>query len=238
MSVTSSNLVTDDLNRILRAVPPSYRHEFGRLEAVVLHTGTVLQEADHEIDHVYFPSRGLVSLLSLDTDGASIEIGLIGSEGMVGVPVILGGISPHRAVVQMSGAALRMPSRLIVEQFHRNEHVNSLLLRYTNALMVQIGQHSICNCYHTIQERFCRWLLLARDGARSNTLHLTHDLVARLIGTRRASVTVAAGLLQRSGLIRMARGQIHILDDAGLESAACECYAIIRDSLQPLAPTS
>jgi CRP-like cAMP-binding protein len=122
----------------------------------------------------------------------------------------------------------------ICDEFQKNKTFQELLLRYTNAFLIQIAQSSICNCYHTLQERLCRWLLIARDAAGSDSLRLTHDLIAHLLGTRRASVTVAAGLLQRAGLIRTKRGEIQILDAAGLEEIACECYWILREGSRRL----
>jgi CRP-like cAMP-binding protein len=127
----------------------------------------------------------------------------------------------------MGGSAFRMPSEQVCEEFRRNPFLRDLLLRYTNSFLVQISQSSICNCYHTLQERLCRWLLVAADALRSHNLLLTHDVIARLLGTRRASVTVAAGLMQRAGLIKMSRGRITILDRAGLEAMSCECYGIL-----------
>jgi hypothetical protein len=151
---------------------------------------------------------------------------------MVGVPVILGGVAPYRAIVQMGGDAFRIGSRRMYEEFKRNPFLRDLLLKYTNSFLIQIAQSSICNCYHTLQERLCRWLLVARDAVHSDVLFLTHDLVARLLATRRASVTVAAGLLQRAGLIKISRGQITILDAQGLAAMSCECYSIVRNSVR------
>jgi hypothetical protein len=133
-----------------------------------------------------------VSIVSLNSEGASVEIGLIGYEGMVGVPVILGGVMPYQAVVQMGGDAFRIRGRRLYEEFRQNPFLRDLLLRCTNTFLIQIAQSSLCNCYHTLQERFCRWLLVARDAVRGDVLVLTHDVIARLLGTRRASVTVAA----------------------------------------------
>jgi len=170
----------------------------------------------------------------MNSEGSTVEIGLVGSEGMVGVPAILGGVTPYRAVVQMGGDAYRIRGQRLYDEFRKNPFLRDLLLKYTNTFLVQIAQSSICNCYHTLQERLCRWLLVARDAVHSDVLLLTHDVVARLLGTRRASVTVAAGLLQRAGLIKIGRGQITILDAPGLESMSCECYHILRDGVRRL----
>jgi CRP-like cAMP-binding protein len=215
-------------NKILAALPSSSRDWIQSLEPVKLTVGTVLYEPDETIEHVYFLTNALVSIISMNSEGATVEIGLVGYEGMVGVPAILGGVTPYRAVVQMGGEAFRIRGQKLYEEFRRNPFLRDLLLKYTNAFLIQIAQSSICNCYHTLQERVCRWLLVARDAVRSDVLVLTHDVIARLLGTRRASVTVAVGLLQRAGLIKISRGQICILDPEGLEAMSCECYTILR----------
>lgn len=219
-------------NKLLSSLPHDSREWFEQLEPVKLRSGMVLYEPDEDIQHVYFLNNALVSIISMNSEGATVEIGLVGNEGMVGVPVILGGVAPYRAIVQMGGDAFRINSRRIYEEFRKNPFLRDLLLKYTNAFLIQIAQSSICNCYHTLQERLCRWLLVARDAVRSDVLFLTHDLVARLLATRRASVTVAAGLLQRAGLIKISRGQITILDPQGLAAMSCECYDIVRNSVR------
>ncbi|HLH30466.1 MAG TPA: Crp/Fnr family transcriptional regulator [Terriglobia bacterium] len=217
------------MNKILAALPTSSREWVKTLEPVKLSTGAVLFEPDQAIEHVYFLTNALVSIISMNSEGSTVEIGLIGYEGMVGVPAILGGVTPYRAIVQMGGDAFRIRGEKLYDEFRKNPFLRDLLLKYTNMFLIQIAQSSICNCYHTLQERLCRWLLVARDAVRSDALILTHDIIARLLGTRRASVTVTAGLLQRAGLIKMSRGQITILDPAGLQAMACECYSILRD---------
>ncbi len=226
----SPNIVVS--NKILGALTQADRDLLTSLEPVQLQTGTVLYEPEDKIEYVYFPNDALVSILSLSSEGATIEIGLIGHEGMIGLSAILGGVTPYRSVVQMGGLAYRMRGQHASDEFRRNKAFQDILLKYTNSFLVRIAQSSICNCYHTLQERLCRWLLVARDGTRSNSLSLTHDLIARLLGTRRASVTVAAGLLQKAGLIRTGRGEITIVDSNGLEEMACECYWILREGAQ------
>jgi CRP-like cAMP-binding protein len=219
-------------NQLLSSLPYESRELLQLLEPVKLRSGMILSEQDEDIQHVYFLNNALVSIISMNSEGATVEIGLVGNEGMVGVPVILGGVAPYRAIVQMGGDAFRIGSRTLCEEFRKNPFVRDLLLKYTNAFMIQIAQSSICNCYHTLQERLCRWLLVARDAVQSDVLFLTHDLVARLLATRRASVTVAAGLLQRAGLIKISRGQITILDAQGLAAMSCECYSIVRKGVR------
>jgi CRP-like cAMP-binding protein len=220
------------MNKILAALPTSLRDWMETLEPVRLSAGTVLFEPDEVIEHVYFLTNALVSIVSMNSEGTSVEIGSIGYEGMVGVPAILGGVTPYRAVVQMGGSAFRIGGRKLYEEFRRSPFLRDLLLKYTNTFLIQIAQSSLCNCYHTLQQRLCRWLLVARDGVRSDVLMLTHDVIAHLLGTRRASVTVTAGFLQRAGLIKIGRGQIAILDPQGLESLSCECYSILREGVR------
>ena len=221
-------------NRILAALRKSSDEWLQTLEPVTLRAGMVLYEADEAIEHVYFLDGALVSIISMSTEGATVEIGLVGNEGIVGVPAILGGVAPYRAIVQVGGNAFRIRGERIYSEFRRNPFLRDLLLRYTNAFLIQVAQSSICNCHHTLQERLSRWLLVAHDAVGSDILLLTHDVIARLLGTRRASVTVAAGLMQRAGLIKISRGQITILDPRGLEAMACECYAILRDRVRRL----
>ena len=225
-------LPPESMNKILGSLSTTSPRWLETLELVTLPTGTVLYEPDKKIEHVYFLNNALVSIVSMNSEGATVEIGLIGHEGMVGVSAILGGVTPYRAVVQMGGDAFRIRGQTLYEEFRSNPFLRDLLLKYTNAFIIQIAQSTICNCYHTLQERLCRWLLVARDAVRGDVLMLTHDVIARLLGTRRASVTVAAGLLQRAGLIQINRGQITILDPAGITAMSCECYGILRDGIR------
>jgi CRP-like cAMP-binding protein len=224
----------ESMNKILAALPTSSRHWLETLQPIALPKGAVLCEPDDNIEHAYFLNSALVSIVTMNSGGWTVEIGLIGHEGMVGVPAILGGVTPYRAVVQMGGDAFRIRGQKLYEEFRRNPFLRDLLLKYTNAFIIQISQSSICNCYHTLQERLCRWLLVARDAVGSDVLVLTHDVISRLLGTRRASVTVAAGLLQRAGLLKISRGQITILDPVGLQTMSCECYGILRTGMSRL----
>src|SRR5262245_53220574 len=154
----------ENMNKILAALPTDSRHWVETLEPIELPKGTVLNEPDEKIEHVYFLNNALVSIITMNSDGGTVEIGLVGHEGMVGVPAILGGVTPYRAVVQMGGDAFRTRCQGLREEFRRNTFLRDLLLKYTNAFIIQISQSSICNCYHTLQERLCRWLLVARDA--------------------------------------------------------------------------
>src|ERR1051326_3157255 len=186
----------ESMNKILALLPTASRHWLQTLEFVTLPTGAVLSEPDEKVQHVYFLNNALVSIISMNSEGSTVEIGLVGNEGIVGVPVILGGVTPYRAIVQGGGRALRIRGETLYAEFRRNPYLRDLLLKYTNAFMIQVAQSSICNCYHTLQERLSRWLRVARDAVGSDVLFITHDVIARLLGTRRASITVAAGLMQ------------------------------------------
>jgi len=223
-------------NGILSALPESSFQVFDQLEVVQLAAGDVLFNPDTEIQYVYFLTDALVSIVCLGSDGSAIEVGLIGHEGMVGLPVILGGVTPYQAVVQVSGQACRMSVAAISELFNADENLRQVLLTYINAFVVMTAQYSICNCYHTLQERVCRWLLVASDRVGSNSLAMTHDMIARLLGTRRASVTVTVGLLERAGLLKRRRGMLFIDDRAGLEQTACECYGTLKAAFNAASP--
>jgi len=220
---------------LLTLLPEESRQALPPLEQVMLQSGMVLYEADEKIEHAYFPEDALVSIVSTNSDGHTVEIGMVGCDGMIGVPGLLGGKTPYRAVVQAAGLALRMKCGSLVEdEYKDNKAFQELLLKYANMFMVQVAQSSLCNCFHPLPERLSRWLMVAGDAARSNTLRITHDTIARLLGTRRASVTSTAGLLQRAGLIRLSRGQIVIVDPKGLEQTCCECYGILKESIRQL----
>jgi CRP-like cAMP-binding protein len=232
---TYDDIPAAGMNKILALTNRTSRpYWMASLEPVQLAKDTILYDADERINYVYFLNNALVSILSTSSEGSTVEVSMIGYEGMVGVHAILGGVSPHRAVVQIGGDGFRIRGDQLNEEFRNNPLLHDLLLRYTNALLIQISQFSICNCYHSLDERLCRWLLVARDAVRGDVLMLTHEVIARLLGTRRASVTVAAGLLQRAGLIKISRGQLTILDPQGLQAASCECYDILRKGIRCL----
>ena len=216
-------------NLILNALP---REEYERLapalEPVRLHSGEVLVRADEPVTHVYFPNSGTVSVISVFEDGGSVEAGMVGYEGMFGVNAFLGSVvSPLEAIVQLPGDGLRMRADVLRREFRAGGKLNDLLLRYTQAFIIQIAQTAACNRAHKMVGQLARWLLMCQDRAHSDELALTQEFIAAMLGTRRASVTEAAGVLQNAGLIGYRRGIIHILDRKGLEAASCECYRIV-----------
>lgn len=202
----------------------------GTLEDVQLRLGDSIYESGIEIRHLYFPTSGIVSLLQVMENGSSAELAVVGCEGVVGVAMFMGGggITPSRAVVQASGRAYRLPSGIMLKEFSRGGDFQRLLLRYTQALVVQMAQSAVCNRHHSVEQQLCRWLLMSLDRLATNELVMTQEMIANMLGVRREGVTEAAGKLQRRKLIRYARGRITVLDRPKLENSACECYAVVK----------
>ncbi len=199
--------------------------------------GHVLYESGSTLQHVYFPTDSIVSLLYVMEDGASAEIAVVGNEGMVGIALFMGGeTTPNRAVVQSAGHAYRLPGGLLKEEFSRAGSLQHLLLKYTQALLTQMSQTAVCNRHHSVDQQLCRWLLLSLDRLPTNTLTMTQELIANMLGVRREGVTESAGKLQAAGLIRYSRGRITVIDRPGLEKACCECYAVVKKEFDRLLP--
>jgi len=191
--------------------------------------GEAIYESGGKLQHVYFPTTSIVSLLYVLADGASAEIAVVGNEGILGISLFMGGeTTPSRAVVQSAGFGYRLPAQLLKKEFNRAGPVLHLLLRYTQALITQMTQTAVCNRHHSVEQQLCRWLLLSLDRLSSDSLTMTQELIANMLGVRREGVTEAAGKLQRAGLIRYSRGRIDVLDRPGLERAVCECYAVVK----------
>jgi CRP-like cAMP-binding protein len=218
-------------NHILCSLPATqYQRLLPQLEPVELPLGKILYEPYEPIQHVYFPNEGVISVVSMLESGVSIEVGVVGSEGMLGIPVVLGTMDEanRRSLVQIAGRGLRMRAETLRQEFKRGGRLHDLLLRYTHAFITQISQTAACNRIHHIDERLARWLLACRDRVRSDRLNLTQEFIAEMLGTRRAGVTVAAGRLQEQGVISYSRGKILILNRRRLEDFSCECYRIVR----------
>jgi len=219
-------------NQLLATLP---REEYQRLLAglvpVTLALGDILHEPGELIRQIYFPNEGLlVSLLTLVENHGALEIGLVGSEGMVGLPLAQGiGMSSVRTVVQGTGTALRMESAGFCEALETCPALQRALHRYTHALIAQITQTAACNRFHQVEARLARWLLMASDRLQSDLIRFTHEWLADLLGVRRVGITVAASALQQRKLIQYSRGNITILDREGLKASACECYQKIKD---------
>jgi CRP-like cAMP-binding protein len=229
-------LVADLKNQLLASLLKLDRDRLApHLHAVDLVQGDVIYSAGDNIDTVYFPQTAVVSLLSALEDGSTTEVGLIGREGMVGLSVFLGGaVTAERAVVQINGTALKMAAADLAQELRRGSPLQVQLLRYTGSFIALVTQSVICSQHHSLEARFARWLLMMRDYSESNTLQLTHEMVAGMIGTRRAGVSMATRALRERGLIDSSRGMIEIVNGDGLESAACECYSIIREEFAEL----
>ena len=200
--------------------------------------GHVLYEPGSAMRHVYFPTNSIVSLLYVMEDGSSAEIAIVGNEGIVGISLFMGGeTTSSRAVVQSAGQAYRVPGKYLKDEFFRAGPFQRLLLRYTQALITQMGQTAVCNRHHSVEQQLCRWLLMSLDRLPSNELTMTQELIANMLGVRREGVTEAAGKLQKLALIRYNRGHIVVVDRPALEAHACECYAVVKlefDRLLPL----
>jgi CRP-like cAMP-binding protein len=213
-------------NRLLAELPAKdYARLAPGLETVTITYGEVLYEPGQVMSEVYFPSDCLVSLLTLVEGHRALEVGLVGREGLVGARLALGATtSTVRALVQGTGTALRMKAELFLREFRRSPTLQRVLLKFTDTLMTQISQTAACNRFHIVEARLARWLLMTAERMRSAEFHLTHDFLADMLGVRREGVTLSASALQRRGLISYRRGNITVLDQAGLEAASCSCY--------------
>jgi CRP-like cAMP-binding protein len=233
------NTHSPDENHLLAALPAEIRARlFPHLESIQMPLGTVIYESGNELHNVYFPTTAIVSLLYVMLDGASAEIAVVGNEGLVGVALLLGGESmPNRAIVQSAGHVYRLKGDLLKQELKRDNGLQPLLLRYTQALLTQMAQTAVCNRHHTLDQQLCRWLLLSLDRLPSNHLVMTQELIANMLGVRREGVTQAAGNLQKAGLIEYQRGHITVIDRAGLEARACECYAVVKKECERLLPS-
>ena len=225
-------------NGLLTMLPDAdWQRWLPQLERVALPAGRVLHAPGVASEYVYFPTTAIVALLYVMEDGDSAEVAVVGNEGVVGVAAILGGRStPAHAVVQIAGQALRMASQSLTNEFNQSAPVAHLLLRYTQALMVQVAQTAVCNRHHSLDQRLCRWLLLNLDRVQGSELAMTQESIANALGVRREGVTEAALRLQKACLIRYSHGRITVLDRSGLERRTCECYAVLRKERDRLLP--
>ncbi|MDD2881031.1 MAG: Crp/Fnr family transcriptional regulator [Rhodoferax sp.] len=206
-----------------------------QLELVQLALGQMLYDPGTQMRHAFFPTTSIVSLHYVTETGASAETAGVGNEGVVGIALFMGGdTTSSSAVVQTAGQAYRLDRHVLKEEFDKGGALQRLLLRYTQALMTQMAQTATCNRHHSVEQQLCRWLLLTLDRLPDRELVMTQELVASMLGVRRESVTDAAGHLQSMGYIRYRRGHIGVLDRAGLQTAACECYGVVKKELDRL----
>lgn len=219
------------VNRLLLSLPDDeyllLRHH---LEPVDLPQQKILYEPAEKIDFAYFPNTGMTSLVIAVRDGRSVEVGIVGKEGMVGTPIVAGMRSgPCRAIMQIAGSGLRIKSELLYDRLHDAPALRLSLNRYGLRQGLEVAQIAACNRLHEIEQRLARWLLMCQDRVDSEFLPLTHEFLAEMLGSARPTVTLASGTLQRAGLIENARGTVKILNRKQLECAACECYGIIQN---------
>lgn len=227
-------------NHLLAALPAA---EFDRLsphlELVQMLLGEMVYDPGEQLQHVYFPTTAIVSLHYVTESGASAESAGVGNEGMVGISLITGGnTTPSSAVVHTMGHAYRLDRHILKQEFNRASSLQSLLLRYTQALITQMMQTAACTRHHSVEQQLCRWLLLTLDRTPSNALVMTQELIARMLGVRREGITESAGELQRAGLIQYRRGHITVIERSGLEKRVCECYAVVKKEFERLLPAT
>ncbi len=232
---TSSEI---QLNDLLSALPETQLERWlPHLELVEMPLGAVIFESGQLESHAYFPTSGIVSLLYVMKNGDSAEIAVVGNEGMVGVALFMGGnTTTSRAVVQAAGLGYRLKASHLSAGFDLGGPVAKLLLRYTQALMTQMAQTTVCNRHHSLDEQLCRWMLLSLDRLPGNELAMTQELISNMLGVRREGVTEAALKIQAAGFISYSRGRIKVLDRAGLEQRACECYSVVKFEYERLLP--
>ena len=223
-------------NLLLASLPDSDRHRLVRqLSPVLLKRGDVLCDPDVRLRHLYFPTTSVVSLLAVSETGTSTELALTGREGVVGVGLFLGATpATLRAVAHVAGEAWSLSASALETEFERGGALQRVLLRFALALMTQISQAVVCNRHHSIEQAFCRWLLMIRDRVGSDSLQVTQQLVADSLGVRREGIVEAAGRLQDAGCISNARGVITVVDRAALELRSCECYRVVADEFARL----
>jgi CRP-like cAMP-binding protein len=217
-------------NLLLAALPkPEFERLLPHFELIPMTLGSVLYESGGRLEHVYFPTTSIVSLLYVMEDGASAEIAVVGNEGILGVSLFMGGeTTPSRAVVQSAGYGYRLRANYMKLEFNRGGPLLHLLLRYTQALITQMSQTAVCNRHHSLEQQLCRWLLLSLDRLPTSELTMTQELIANMLGVRREGVTAAAGNLQRAGVISYSRGRITVTDRPKLEATVCECYSVVK----------
>jgi CRP-like cAMP-binding protein len=218
------------LNYLLAALPLDERERIApHLSPISMQLGQVVYESGDHLSHVYLPTTAIISMLYVMENGASAEIAVVGRDGLLGVALFMGGETmPNRAIVQSAGQAFRLSGEIVKQEFARGGAIQRLFLRYTQALITQMAQTAVCNRHHSIGQQFCRWLLLSLDRLESNDVRMTQELIANMLGVRRASVTETARKLQDDGAIRYSRGLIEVVDRRRLEAQVCECYKVVK----------
>ena len=240
MSAPPRRIADPRQNQLLAALPDAeWQRWLPDLEPVDLPLGMVLCESGCAPAYAYFPTTAIVSLLYMTQHGASVEVAVVGNDGVVGLSLFMGGnATPSQALVQHAGQGYRLRAQVAKKEFNRAGPVLTMLLRYTQAMIAHVAQTAMCNRYHSIDQQMCRRLLLGLDRLPSDRLVMTQELLASLLGVRREGVTAAALKLQQAGVIRYRRGHIDVLDRQRLEQRTCECYAVARQEYRRLLPMS
>jgi CRP-like cAMP-binding protein len=217
-------------NHLLAALPAGELARIKtKLEPVSFKLGDVLYESGNKMDYAYFPTTAIISMLYVMENGATAEIGVVGNDGMIGNALFMGGdTTTSRAIIQSAGEIFKMKAKDLKAEFKLGGGFQEMMLRFTQALLTQVSQTAVCNRLHTVEQQFCRWLLLSHDRLDSDNLVMTHDLISNMLGVRREGITLAAQKLAKRKLIRNVRGTITIIDRQGLEGAVCECYAVVN----------
>lgn len=227
------------LNRMLASLPAKdYERLLNDLELVEMPLGWTMSEAGDHVNYLHFPISGIVSLIYSLEDGSSSETALVGHEGMVGISIFMGGESmPTSTEVQSAGHAYRLSRKVMKREFALGGQLQHVALLFTQALIAQTSQTAVCNQHHSLDQKMCRWLLMTLDRSGSNELKVTQELIGKLLGVRRESVTQILGQFQKDHLIERARGRITVLDRGKLEKRVCECYAVVQDEYERLLPS-
>jgi CRP-like cAMP-binding protein len=228
--------ITRGSNVLLDLLPEQDRRKLlPHLTRIDLRSGTILVEPYTPLKHAYFPCDSMVSLLSLTSDGTSVEVATVGSEGLIGVAALLQAKSiPYQAVVQSGGGASRIEIDKLKTLFDERVSLRRVVLRYLHALMTQTAQSAVCNRFHSVEQRLARWILSSRDRTHRKSFGYTQEFLSHMLGTDRSSTTLAAGMLKRAGLIQYTRGTIRILDSKGLEQVVCECYHLVKREFEDI----
>jgi len=226
-------------NRLLNLLGDRDRAELRpHLKDFALVVGTVLHAPGGAIEHVYFPTSGMVSLLTLMKTGESIETGIVGKEGVVGASIASDdSLSTNQATVQVAGSALRLDGEKFLELYQANLAFRTLINRFQSVILIQAQQSAACHAIHTVEARLSRWLLQSQDMTETEFVPLTQEFLSHMLGVRRTSVSLCAHALQQSGLIQYSRGKIKILDRDGLKECACECYEVVREHIDRVVPS-
>lgn len=225
-------------NRILAALPgKDFARLLPHLELVDMPLGWTISESGDHVNFLHFPISGIVSLIYELEDGSSSEVALVGNEGMIGISIFMGGESmPSSTEVQCAGAAFRLDRKIMKQEFALGGQLQHLALLYTQALISQTSQTAVCNQHHTLDQRLCRWLLMTVDRLHETEVIITQEIIAKLLGVRRESITETVGQLQRDGAIERSRGRLNIVDRAGIETRVCECYEMVKSEYERLLP--